>query len=320
MLIALAGPTSVGKSELGLLLAERLDGEILCADSRQIYRELSIGTAKPDAAEQARVPHQLFDIADPRETFTVAQYREAAEAAIQEVSARGRVPILVGGTGLYFRTLLYDYSIPEVPPQEALRAELEAQEALEPGVLHRRLQQSDPITAERLHLNDVRRIVRALEVEHVTGQPISHWQTRSSGLSRPCRYLAVTALKEILYRRIQQRIERMFMDGLLDELKSLREIYGADLPLLQTLNYAETGQYLDGLLSLEAAKEAMFIHTRQYAKRQQTWFKRDAEIQWHVLNERRELEALADRLAAEIRQEMAQASKLMPNQALSQAP
>lgn len=303
MLIALAGPTAVGKSELGLLLAERLGGEILCADSRQIYRDLSIGTAKPDGAEQARAPHHLFDMADPRETFTVAQYREAAEAAISDVQARGRVPILVGGTGLYFRTLLYDYSIPEVAPQPELRAELEALEAAEPGVLHRRLQQSDPVTAERLHLNDLRRIVRALEVEQITGQPISHWQTRSPGLSRPCHYLAITAPKEILYRRIQQRIERMFSDGLLAEVSALRERYGADLPLLQTLNYAETGQHLDGNLSLEATKEAMFIHTRQYAKRQQTWFKRDAEIQWHSLSERRELEALADRLTAEFSRE-----------------
>lgn len=301
-LIALAGPTAVGKSELGLLLAERLGGEILCADSRQIYKDLDIGTAKPEPEDYARAPHRLFDIADPRETYTVAQYRQAAEAAIAEVRAKGKLPILVGGTGLYFRTLLYDYSIPEVPPQPELRARLEAEDAADPGCLHRRLSVSDPVAAARLHANDLRRIVRALEVEAVTGEPISHWQSRSQGLRQGVLYYALTAPKLLLHRRIAQRIERMFGQGLAAELEGLRARYGADLPLLQTLNYAETGDYLDGKITLPQAKEAMLIHTRQYARRQLTWFRRDAEIEWCELQEARELAPLADRIAARLQE------------------
>lgn len=301
-LIALAGPTAVGKSRLGLLLAEALGGEIICADSRQIYAELDIGTAKPTQAEQARVPHHLFGVADPRETYTVAQFCQAAETAVAGIQARGRVPILVGGTGLYFRTLLYDYSIPEVAPQPDLRQRLHAEEAAAPGCLHRRLQQSDPLAAERLHAHDIRRLVRALEVETITGRPISYWQSRSPGLNRPCLYLALTSPQPLLWRRIQLRIEAMFAEGLLTEVASLRERYGRELPLLQTLNYVEAGDYLDGCRSLDATREAMFIHTRQYAKRQLTWFRRDAEIQWHTLTDADGLEELAGQLIRQYRQ------------------
>ncbi|HEY9838955.1 MAG TPA: tRNA (adenosine(37)-N6)-dimethylallyltransferase MiaA [Candidatus Obscuribacterales bacterium] len=300
MLVALAGPTAAGKSALGLLLAQTLDAEIICADSRQIYKHLDIGTAKPTPEERHAVPHQLFDIADPCETFTVAQYCEAASACIAEVSARGRVPILVGGTGLYFRTLLYDYSIPEVPPQAELRRELEAEDRSDPGCLYRRLQAKDPPSALKLHPNDLRRIVRALEVEAITGRPISAWQSRSQQLRRPCRYLALTSPQDVLWRRIRQRIDAMFAAGLLAELEGLRARYGRDLPLLQTLNYAESGQHLDGILSLEAAKEAMFIHTRQYAKRQLTWFRRDTEIEWHSVSEAQDISRLAEQLAREL--------------------
>lgn len=305
MLIALAGPTAVGKSSLGLMLARRLKGvhglggEIICADSRQIYRDLDIGTAKPSLAEQSEVPHHLFGIADPRETYTVAQYRDAAEACIRDVLARGAVPILVGGTGLYFRTLLYDYSIPEVAPQLDLRQRLLAQEETTPGSLYLQLQQCDPIAAQRLHPNDTRRLIRALEVEAVTGQPISHWQSRSQGLNRPCLYLALTSPQAVLWERIQARIEAMFAEGLVAEVMGLRQRYGRDLPLLDTLNYIETGEYLDGRCSLAEARQAMFIHTRQYAKRQLTWFRRDSEIQWHQVSTGADLDALADLVQAQ---------------------
>lgn len=300
MLIAIAGPTAVGKSALALSLAQSLAGEILCADSRQIYKDLDIGTAKPSLQEQSLVPHHLFDIADLRETFTVAQYRRAAEEAIAEIQSRGKVPILVGGTGLYFRTLLYDYQIPKVEPQPELRQRLEAQEAQSPGSLHQQLQASDPITASKFHPNDVRRIVRALEVQALTGQAISHWQGRSEGLQYDCLYLALHSPKELLYQRIQDRIEVMIQDGLFDEVKALRQQYGADLPLLETLNYIESAQFLDGQITLEQAKEAMFIHTRQYAKRQMTWFRRDAEIQWHEVTDKQSLERIQNHLLKQI--------------------
>ncbi len=301
MLIAIAGPTAVGKSALALSLAQTLNGEILCADSRQIYKDLDIGTAKPSLAEQALVPHHLFDIANLRETYTVAQYRQAAETAIAEVQSRGKIPILVGGTGLYFRTLLYDYQIPKVEPQVELRQRLEAQEAASPGSLHQQLQLSDPLTASKFHPNDTRRIVRALEVQAVTGQGISHWQGRSEGLQHNCLYVALHSPKELLYQRIQQRIDVMIQEGLFDEVQALRQQYGADLPLLKTLNYIESAQFLDQKITLDQAKEAMFIHTRQYAKRQMTWFRRDAEIQWQEVTGQESLERIQNDLLAQAR-------------------
>lgn len=282
MLIALAGPTASGKSALALELAAELSGEILCADSRQIYRGLDIGSAKPSVAERQRVPHHLFDIADPRDTYTVAQYQRAAEDCLESLQQSGKIPLLVGGTGLYFRTLLYDYGIPAVPPQPELRAQLEAEEATDPGCLHRRLQAWDPAAAHKIHAQDLRRIVRALEVQTLTGKPISQ-QQRAGQLRAGTYYLALSLPQEWLYERIQTRIEAMIAEGLIEEVQTLQREYGADLPLLQTLNYAEIAAYLAGQWDLATAKEQMFIHTRQYAKRQRTWFRRDRELQWFVL-------------------------------------
>jgi len=293
MLLALAGSTASGKTELALQLAEALGGQILCADSRQLYRELNIGTAKPTAEEFARVPHQLFDLADPRETFTVAQYARAAEACLQQLWQNGQTPLLVGGTGLYFRTLLYDYQLPAVPPQAELRLALAEQEVQAPGSLYQRLQSVDPICAMRLHAHDLRRVIRALEVFEVTGQPISASQTRSDSLRYPGLYLGLQVPKAQLYPRIQRRIENMVQMGLVEEVEQLRATYGPDLPLLKTLNYIEIAGFLDGKWNLETAKEQMFIHTRQYAKRQLTWFRRDAEIQWYTLTQPQDLQAMA---------------------------
>ena len=248
------------------------------------------------------MPHHLVDIADLRQTYTVAQYRQAAETAIAEVQSRGKIPILVGGTGLYFRTLLYDYQIPKVEPQIELRQRLEAQEAASPGSLHQQLQISDPLTASKFHPNDTRRIVRALEVQAVTGQGISHWQGRSEGLQYKCLYVALHSPKELLYQRIQQRIDFMIQDGLFDEVNALRQKYGADLPLLKTLNYIESAQFLDQQITLKQAKEAMFIHTRQYAKRQMTWFRRDAEIQWQEVTGEESLERIHSELLTQAKQ------------------
>lgn len=285
-LVVIAGPTAVGKSGLAFELAQHNGGELLCADSRQIYKDLDIGTAKPTRAEQATVPHHLFDIADPRETFTLVQYLAAAEAALADIWQRGKLPVIVGGTGLYLKSLLYAYSIPEVAPQVELRQRLLAAETEQgEGHLHQRLSQLDLAAAQRLHPKDLRRVVRALEVIEVTGQPISAQQSRAPELRYPCLYLGLNMPRPRLQDRILQRIIEMVQTGLIDEVKGLRERYGADLPLLQTLNYREIGDYLDGKMDLPTAMQAMHIHTRQYAKRQMTWFRKDAGIHWLELEQ-----------------------------------
>lgn len=291
MIIAIAGSTASGKTQLALELAAQLDGDILCADSRQIYRELDIGTAKPSLAEQKQVPHHLFDIADPLENFTLSQYCVAAETCFAQIQAQKRLPFLVGGTGLYFRSLLYDYTLPKVKPQPDLRAELESWDNQR---LQMELQRVDPVSAERFHLNDRRRKIRALEVFQVTGQPISQSQNRSQTINRRCLYIGLRVPKERLYHRIQARIQTMLDQGLIEEVEALRQKYGKDLPLLQTLNYTEINAYLDQHWSLEVAKEKMFINTRQYARRQITWFKRDQEIKWFELHSSADLKQAAE--------------------------
>lgn len=280
-LLVVAGPTGTGKSALGMALAQQLGGEIICADSRQIYADMVIGTAQPDQTDLKLVPHHLFGQFSPRSQLTLAEYKPLAEAAIHDIQARGRVPILVGGTGLYLKSLLYDYQIPEVAPQPDLRAAFTLAEQMHgAGHLYAQLQACDPLAALKLHPGDLRRIIRALEVFQVTGQPISQAQTRSPSLRFNCIYLGLRMDKESLYRRLFSRIQDMFATGLSDELQQLRQEYGADLPLLQTLNYRETGDYLDGKCTLDEAQEAMLIHTRQFAKRQMTWFRKDEGLQW----------------------------------------
>lgn len=280
-LIVITGPTASGKSELALEVAHQNEGELICADSRQIYRDLNIGTAKPTAAEQALVRHHLFDIADPRETFTVSQYLQAVHATLQDIWQRGKLPILVGGTGLYIKSLLYDYQIPAVPPQTALRQALLAEEAYHgEGWLYRQLQLQDAETAARLSPRDLRRIIRALEVQAVTGQPLSKQQQRSPELRYSCLYIGLQLPRSILEERIRRRIDTMMASGLVAEVRYLQQKYGSDLPLLQTLNYRETADYLAGRMTLEESCHAMFIHTRQYAKRQMTWFRKDPGLHW----------------------------------------
>lgn len=273
-LIVIAGPTASGKSALALELAKDLDGIILSADSRQVYQELDIGTAKPSREELATVPHRLIDIVPPTETFTVAQFRELAREEIAQAHAQGRMPILAGGTGLYIRAVLGGYAIPEVPPDAALRARLETLD--DP---HAALAAVDPVSAERLHPNDRVRVIRALEVFHLTGKPISELQTREESPYQVA-FLVLGWPRETLYDRINRRTLQMFEMGLSDEVRALAKRYGPDLPLLSTLGYAETLKWHQGELSQEEAIALIQQNTRRYAKRQLTWFRREADAIW----------------------------------------
>jgi len=226
-LIAIVGPTAVGKSELALRLAEEFGGEIVSADSRQIYRGLDIGTAKPTAEERQRVPHHLLDVVNPDEVLTLAQYQELAYAAIDDILARGKVPFLVGGTGLYIKAVVEGWSIPRVPPNERLRAELYRLAELEgPEALHARLREVDPAAAARIDPRNVRRVIRALEVCLTAGRPISQLQARRPPPYRILR-IGLTMPREELYRRIDERADRMIARGLVEEVRrQFKEIPG----------------------------------------------------------------------------------------------
>lgn len=273
-LVVIVGPTGVGKSDVALRLAEANRGAIVSADSRQIYQHFDIGTAKPTAEERARVPHDMVDAIDPTYTYTVAEFQEDARAAIARRRQEGYLPFVVGGTGLYVRAVLDGLTIPPVPPDPAFRESL----AAEPD-LHTKLAAIDPESAERLHPNDKVRIIRALEVFHHTGQPIGAFQHTA-----PCPYrllyLGIGAPRAMLYDRIDARVLKMMEAGFADEVASLADRYGWDLPLMRTLGYAEIGASVRGEMPEAEAIALMAQHTRNYAKRQLTWFRADARIRW----------------------------------------
>ncbi len=281
-LIVLVGPTAVGKTELSLDLAEHFGGEIVSADSRQIYRGLDIGTAKPTSEERQRVPHHLLDITTPDHPISLAEYLHLARTAIDDIHRRGKVPFLVGGTGQYIWALIEGWEAPEVPPDEALRRRLEA-EAHQKGVhaLYERLREQDPDAARLMDPNNLRRIVRALEVIEHTGRPFSQ-QRRKTPPSYDVFIVGLTRPREELYRRVDERIAGMIRSGLVEEVRRLLETgYSANLPALTGIGYRQIREYLEGRVSLEGAVQAMRRATRRYVRHQYNWFRRDdPRIHW----------------------------------------
>lgn len=274
-LIVICGATATGKSGLALALAQRLETAILSADSRQVYREFNIGTAKPTERDRALVPHYLIDICDPTETLTVADYQQQAQKLIEQFHQSNTVPLLVGGTGLYIKSVVQGLKIPRVAPMPELRSQLTA---LGQHQCYAMLQQVDPIATQKIHANDPVRTLRALEVFYITGRTISEQQ----GENPPTYPILQIGLdcETGLSDRIEQRTEQMLTSGWLDEVKFLCDKYGFDLPLLNTLGYQEIKQYLSGSISLAEAKNLTMLHTRQFAKRQRTWFKAYPQIEW----------------------------------------
>jgi tRNA dimethylallyltransferase len=273
-LIVICGATATGKSGLALSLAQKFNSVILSADSRQVYREFDIGTAKPTVAEQKLVPHYLIDICEPTVTMTLADYQEQAQALIASL---GVAPVfLVGGTGLYIRSIVQGMKIPRVAPQPELRSHLES---LGQTQLYAMLQQVDPLAAQKIHAHDLVRTLRALEVYYVTGLPISEQQGENPP-DYPILQIGLDCESEKLTSRIHKRTQQMIADGLVGEVEYLIKKYGADLSLLNTLGYQEIKQYLTGEITLEQAEELTVLHTRQFAKRQRTWFRAYPQIQW----------------------------------------
>jgi tRNA dimethylallyltransferase len=270
------GATATGKTGLSLAIAPRLSAHILSADSRLVYRELDIGTAKPSLPERQRVPHHLIDICDPTETLTVAQYQRQAQMLIATAHQAGTwVPWLVGGTGLYIDAVVKGLAIPPVAPQPDLRIQLTR---LGQPHCYALLQQVDAIAAQRIHPNDPVRTVRALEVAYVTGRSLSSQQGQSPP-RYPIFYMGLDAAPDALNRRITARTAAMFDQGLVQEVETLVQRYGADLPVLQTLGYREVLGYLAGDYDRPTAQALVVKQTRQFAKRQRTWF-RKSPIRW----------------------------------------
>lgn len=285
-LVAIVGPTAVGKTALAIELAQAIQGEIVSADSRQIYRHMDIGTAKPTPAERAQVPHHLLDVVDPDQPMTLAEYQRLAYAAIEEIHRRERVPLLVGGTGLYVRAVLEGLRIPEVPPDPELRTRLEAEaRALGAEALHARLAALDPVAARRVDPRNVRRVIRALEVCLRAGRPISELQ---EAIPPPYRILRVglTRPRRELYARIDARVDAMIAAGLVEEVRSLlARGYGPELPAMSGLGYRQICRYLAGEQTLEEAIREIKRKTRRFVRQQQTWFRLDdPRVHWFDLS------------------------------------
>ena len=300
-LLCLAGATAVGKSAVALVLADQLGGEIISVDSMQVYRGLDIGTAKPTAAERARVPHHLVDVVNVRDAFDVAQWRALAQTAVKEVQGRGRLPILCGGSGLYFRTLLE--GLAESPTDPALRAELEATPLAE---LLRELEVRDPAGFARVDRRNPRRVFRAVEVLRLTGQPLPERPPRTlaqplEGPGQPMMWV-LSRSAEDMRSRIECRVDRMFADGLVEETQRMLGLGLADNRVaLQALGYRQVEEHLRGERGLAETVELVKARTRQFARRQRTWFRHQAAARWLELSPSETPEATATLLGAEWR-------------------
>jgi tRNA dimethylallyltransferase len=296
-LVVLTGPTAVGKSALALSLAERFGAEIVSADSRQVYRYLDVGTAKPTQDERARVPHHLLDLVDPDQPFSVADYQAAADAALADVASRGRVALLVGGSPHYVQAVVDRLSLPRVAPRPQLRAALEELAAREgPLAVWERLRALDPVAAARADRYNVRRLIRAIEVVTATGEPFAVAGRRRES-ERPALHLALTAPRRELYARIDARIDAMLAAGWLQEVGGLlARGFAPSLPSLSATGYRELIQVLRGELTLPEAVTLIQHRTHAFARRQYTWLRRDPRLQWYSLSPALETQ-VGDRVA-----------------------
>lgn len=310
VVLAIVGPTGSGKTGTAIHLCRHLDAEIVSMDSMQVYRRMDIGTAKPSKAEQLAAKHHMIDVVDPDRLFTVSMYREMACKAIDDILSRGKIPILVGGTGLYLQALSYEMSLGENGADSELRRELN-RIALKPGgaqELHDRLAAVDPTSAEKLHPNDTRRVIRALEIFETTGKMKSE-QGKEADVEGPYHVLVygLSLPREQMYSRINDRVDEMIAQGLVDEVKALlqegiepQKEGGA----MQAIGYKEIVAALRGEISLDQAIELIKQGSRRYAKRQWTWFRRDQRTQWFDWTEYDTPEALLHALCLKIRKDI----------------
>lgn len=282
-LVVLTGPTAVGKTALSIAFAKAVQGEIISADSMQVYRGMDIGSAKIRKEEMDGVPHHLLDILEPDEIFNVMIFQQLAKKAIEEIYDRGHIPILTGGTGFYIQSVLYDISFVE-ETDDTVRKRLE-KEAKEKGAayLHEKLAKVDPATADNVHANNIKRVIRALEFYELNSYPLSQHNETERQKSSPYlfRYYVLNEPRELLYKRIEKRVDQMLADGLVAEVEALKQKgCSRDMVSMQGLGYKEILDYLAGACTLEEAADTIKKETRHFAKRQLTWFRREKEVIW----------------------------------------
>lgn len=283
-LIILTGPTAVGKTSLSLSLAEAVNGEIISADSMQIYKYMNIGSAKITTEEMRGIPHYLIDVLDPEDAFNVVRFQQMAKDALKIIYGKGRIPIIAGGTGFYIQALLHDIDFAETPASTEYRDELELlAQRNGSAYLHHELQKVDEQAASQIHQNNTKRVIRALEFYRQTGRQISQHNHEQREKKSPYQYayFVLNDRRDLLYKRIEQRVDQMIEAGLLDEVISLRRMgYTKDQVSMQGLGYKEILSYLDGACSWEEAIYTLKRDTRHFAKRQITWFKRESSVEW----------------------------------------
>ena len=283
-LIIITGPTASGKTALSIELAKRISGEIISADSMQVYRHMDIGSAKVTREEMDGVPHYLIDVLDPPEEFNVVRFQEMAKQAMEEIYSHGNIPIIAGGTGFYIQALLYDIDFTETDEDSELRKELEKKARTDgPAALHALLEEIDPESAEAIHENNVKRVIRAIEFYRQTGMKISEHNRKEREKTSPYQFLyyVLDLPRPLLYSRIDERVDRMMEHGLVEEVKALQAMgCTRDMVSMQGLGYKEILDYLNGQLTLDEAVYILKRDTRHFAKRQLTWFRRERNVRW----------------------------------------
>jgi len=304
VVIVIVGPTCSGKTNLGLTLSQLILSEIISADSRQIYKYLNIGTAKPSKLQLEKVPHHLIDILDPSENYDASLFEKDAERIIDQIKNKNKIPIVIGGSGLYIKALI-DGIFQTADKNEDYRKELlQKRKELGNEFLYEELKKVDSVSAEKMLPQNWKRVMRALEVYHTTGEPIwKHHQKQSSSTENKYKFkqFGLNWERKILYENIDKRVDEMIENGFVDEVKNILEIgYDKNLNSLNTVGYKEIIQHLDGKISLERAIELIKRNTRHYAKRQMTWFRKDKRIYWFDVNELNELDQFAEQIVASL--------------------
>lgn len=284
--IAVVGPTAVGKTALSIYLAKQLQGEIISGDSMQVYKGMDIGTAKILKEEMAGIPHHLLDMLEPTEDYSAAAYKADVENRIEEITARGRLPIIVGGSGLYIQAALFDYNFPDIPRDEFRTKKLE-NEAREEGInqIYRRLEEVDPDQARKIHPNNHRRVIRALEIYETTGKTKTEWESEQKKEPKyNTLFIGLEMERATLYEQINARVDMMMEEGLLEEVTALYHAGYANTQAMKAIGYKEFIPYLEGKEGLDEAVEKLKQNSRRYAKRQFTWFKNQLPVEWFSIH------------------------------------